>query len=173
MKFNLNVVCFSVILMASSYLQAKDLKVNSSVYKSNCEVAFFQDGSPVTVVNIGTATLNAGEKGPEVYITMKPTDKYDKNCLEQSARVTNMAWVGNLNTNGIMAQSGDMYRSGAYLEMIPLNDQKKKPVTNRNNNLVFDPDLLLLEGYQFKLQLVGGKVAGNFYSAIAWAVSWV
>ncbi|YBQ81208.1 hypothetical protein ACOP3E_04935 [Escherichia coli] len=116
----------------------------------------------MTVVNIGTATLNAGEKGPEVYITMKPTDKYDKNCLEQSARVTNMAWVGNLNTNGIMAQSGDMYRSGAYLEMIPLNDQKKKPVTNRNSNLVFDPDLLLLEGYQFKLQLVGGKSLAVF-----------
>ncbi|EES0777464.1 hypothetical protein QA364_RS17815 [Escherichia coli] len=168
-------LCFSTLLLSAHGVQAKYLQVTSKVYKSNCEVAFFQDGSPVTVVNIGTATLNAAEKGPEIYITMKPTDKYEQNCLEQSARITEVAWTGNLGSKGIVAQSGDLRNSGAYLELLPLNDQKKRPVTNAQgrNILHFDPDLLISEGHQYKLQLVGGKKAGAFYSAIAWAVSFI
>ncbi len=175
MKCNFFVLYILSFFLPVFIVQAKDLQVTSKVYKSNCEVAFFQDGSPVTVVNIGTATLNAAEKGPEIYITMKPTDKYEQNCLEQSARITEVAWVGNLGSKGIVAQSGPLRNSGAYLELLPLNDQKKRPVTNAQgrNILLFDPDLLISEGHQYKLQLVGGKQAGAFYSAIAWAVSFI
>ncbi len=173
MRHGLNVIFCSIGLMASSYLQAKDLKVNSSVYKSNCEVAFFQDGSPITVVNIGTATLNAAEKGPEIFITMRPTDKYDNNCFEQAARISEVAWVGNLDSKGILAQSGPLKNSKTYLELLPLNAQKKGPVTRFQNIIHFDPDLLVTDGHQYRLQLVGGTKAGAYYSAIAWAISWI
>ncbi|MBS4932042.1 MAG: hypothetical protein KH020_12130 [Clostridiales bacterium] len=173
MKRVLYALCISFCYLSGNLVQAKDLKVTSSVYKSNCEVAFFQDGIPVTVVDIGTASLNAIEKGPEIFITMRPTDKYDKNCFEQAARISEVAWVGNLDSKGILAQSGPLKNSKTYLELLPLNDQQKRPVTRYQNILHFDPNLLLTDGHQYRLQLVGGTEAGAYYSAIAWAVSWI
>ncbi len=173
MKNMLQTLFISTACFFCSMAYADVLTVTSSVYTSNCEVAFFQDGSPVTIVNIGNATLNAGEKGPEIYITMKPTDTYERNCLAHSARPADLAWAGNLGSKGILPQSGNAVGSGAYIEFRALNAQSTLTITSNRPSVKFDPDLLLTDGYQFKLQLIGGKKAGTFYSAIAWAVSWV
>lgn len=79
--------------------------------------------------------------------------------------------MGNLTADGIGAQGG--LASDAYVILKPANGQADNAITSANYVATFDAEKVTNgDGLQFKAQLKGGSIPGDFRSAAAYAVTY-
>lgn len=138
-----------------------------SVTSQTCDLAPEVGGSVNKLIQLGTVSV--GGEGKAVSFTLKAKDP--ANCTEADKLGAHISWVGNLGTNGIENQTGTATGAHVVLQATNAAQGQDKPVTNANSTITFDQGKLA-DGYQFTAKLKGGTEAGDYKSAVAYAVAY-
>ncbi|BAT36929.1 predicted fimbrial protein [Escherichia albertii] len=147
-----------------------DIQFFGNVTEVTCDVTPEVDGNVTDLVQLGT--VKKGETGKEIDLVFKATSPAGDECSSlSSGNTASVAWMGNLTADGIGAQGG--LASDAYVILKPANGQADDAITSANYVATFDAEKVTNgDGLQFKAQLKGGSIPGDFRSAAAYAVTY-
>lgn len=172
----------AMTMAAGSAMAAQgDVQFFGTVTAKTCDLVVDQEGAVVNMIQLGSVTnggsLAGTDVGAEKTFTLKP--KAGAGC--SSITTANMAWDSPaMAANGIGNQSGKA--TDARVKLVAVNSTGKVQTdTNADKEIKAGQNTvdytitgtgLTDEGFKFKAQLIGGTVAGDFNTAVAYAVSY-
>ncbi|EEQ6610258.1 fimbrial protein [Escherichia coli] len=145
-----------------------EIEFFGNVTAQTCDIEAEVNGAVNKIIQLGTATVN-GEANPVDFV-LKAKDPAA--CTEADKLGAHVTWAGNLTTDGIGNQNGSAV--GAHVELKAKNAKTgfDKPVSNAVTMIEFEQGKLAGDGLQFTAQLKGGATAGDYLSAVAYAVTY-
>lgn len=160
------------MMAGSAMAESQNVLFTGSVTSKTC--ALVVDGNASGVINLGTAEVAAGSKGPETTFVLKPASA--DGC--DSITTAKAAWNSNkLNTKGIGNDSGKALDSYVLLTAqsgTNVTTTTRTPITSSANVVEYSisDDALSEEGLVYKAQLVSGGTAGDYQSVVSYAVTY-
>ncbi|EKF9536999.1 fimbrial protein [Escherichia coli] len=139
-----------------------------SVTAQTCDLEPEVNGAINKLIQLGTATVNGDAKPVDFVLKAKDPAA----CTEADKLGASVSWGGNLSADGITNQRGSA--NGAYVELKGKNAKvgNDKVVSSTFTKVEFEQGKLSGEGLQFTAQLKGGSTAGDYSSAVAYAVTY-
>lgn len=156
------------MVAGSAMASQGELQFFGNVTAQTCDLEAEVNGAVNKIIQLGTATVN-GEANPVDFV-LKAKDPTA--CTEADKLGAHVSWMGNLTADGIGNQSGSAV--GAHVELKGKNAKagNDKPVSSSVTKIEFEQGKLAGDGLQFTAQLKGGAVAGDYNSAVAYAVTY-
>lgn len=145
-----------------------EIQFFGNVTAQTCDLEAEVNGAVNKVIQLGTATVN-GEAQP-VDFSLKAKDP--ASCSEADKLGAHVSWVGNLTANGIANQNGSAVDAHVELKGKNAKAGNDKPVSSTVTTIEFEQGKLAHDGLQFTAQLKGGATAGDYNSAVAYAVTY-
>lgn len=171
----------AMTMAAGSAMAAQgDVQFFGTVTAKTCDLVVDQEGAVVNMIQLGSVTNGGSEADTDVgavkTFTLKP--KAGAGC--SSITTANMVWDSPaMAANGIGNQSGKA--TDARVKLVAVNSTKVQTDTNADKeikagqnavNYTITGTGLTEDGFKFKAQLIGGTVAGDYNTAVAYAVSY-
>ncbi|EMP3814329.1 fimbrial protein [Escherichia coli] len=148
--------------------QQSEVKFFGNVTAQTCDVIAEVNGSVSNTIQLGT--VSTGGAGKEIPLVFKAKNAQGDDCSSLTGKTATVSWSGALGNEGIDNQSGTA--TGAYVLLSSANANNDSNINKTNNSVQFDATKVIGDGLQFKAQLKGGSVAGDYQSAAAYAVTY-
>ncbi|EEJ8283085.1 fimbrial protein [Salmonella enterica] len=145
-----------------------EIQFFGNVTAKTCDLSPEVGGAVNKIIQLGTATTNGDATA--VDFVLKANDPTA--CADADQLGAHVSWMGNLGADGITNQNGSA--TGAVVELKAKNAKtgNDKPVSSAVTTIEFEPGKLANDGLQFSAQLKGGATAGDYSSAVAYAVTY-
>ena len=164
----------STALLSGTASAANEVRFLGAVTDVTCDLVPEVGGAVKNVVQLGAVkpfkTGATDHNGAEIDFALKPAN--GATCAAIDTLTATIAFDGNLNTQGLGAQSGAADDANVLIKAKNAQNNDTTPLVQGKNTRTFDGTDINTDGAQFSAQLVGGTKIGDFQTAIAYAVSY-
>lgn len=157
---------FVGMVNTASASATSEVRFIGAVSTVTCDLQAEVDGSVNSMVQLGTAKIDTA--ATPVEFSLKP--KAGQNC-DLTGKTADISWGGAFSPNGLKSQSGAA--DDAWVKLTAINSKVPNSLINSTAlTTSWDGPTVINDGAKFRAELNGGKKAGDYHSAAAFAVAY-
>ncbi|EHM7742174.1 fimbrial protein [Salmonella enterica subsp. enterica serovar Braenderup] len=150
--------------------QQAEVQFLGVVTNTTCDVSSTVNGNTTSTVQLGTVALDG--TGTPVEFALKAADPSAAGCEQLKTQTASVTWQGPFITEGLGNGKGSATDAKMELKTVNAKDTPEQAISNAKTTVEFNGADVLGNGLKFTATLKGGKVAGTFDSAAAYAVTY-
>ncbi|HAX4953552.1 TPA: fimbrial protein [Escherichia coli] len=164
-------IAMSLLATGANAAQNGQITFLGAVTQDTCDLSPEVNGAGVNQIDLGTVKIGAANGTPVDFKLVKNPAPTNTCTGITAGKIATVSFMGNLTNQGVENQGGSA--TGAYAVLVAKNAQTaNSEIKAGKDSVTFDATKLNTDGFQFSAELKPGQTAGDFRSAVSYAVAY-